>query len=931
MKKLQFSIAITAMLFAFTSILHAQERGYNNAPYKRYEADTGTGGGNVLTNKNQNHIAYEASERKVVELGNGQSREWTNVIKFRGIVVRAAGAGSTTGYSGKNASAKLYINDQEVATLTFYSNRGWINVSTDNNPNYSGKTNGNPRMRYDEQRYLHNTSVPAGAKIKIVSQENNLYLDFIEIEDATEVVNPGYATYNGGKNDKDALQNFINSNQNIYLPTGIYNINGTLEINGTKNIQGAGMWFTTINFTNGGGNQGGFWSYNNTAQLKDVALTRTTGYSRSNSYKGINGIWGRIERVWVERFECGAWFGNNNCEWGGTYADGMVVEHCRFRNNYADGINFCYGTRNSVARYCNFRNNGDDDMAIWPAGSGWNGSLGGGCDRGTVHNNTFEYNTAEHCWMASSCALYGGYGNKWQYIKVQDNYEVGIRVNNIFNGYKFDQGGANGGAENSMSNIDLIRCGTTADAYNNALGAIDLDSQNGSGTVRNIRFSCIDIKEPMRTPVYSRIGNSFGNNMNYCGIKSNDVLVSGLNNNTNCSCTAVVNTPVNGVSFTQNLFNINVNSQVNLASYVSVTPSNATNKNVSFSIISGSGYINLNPNGTVTGTAEGTATVQVKTEDGDYTSIATINVAAVTLPTCTGNVIVQTPTPPTIDGTIDAVWSKAPEVNIAYQISATESFADYAAKWRALYDNNNVYVLVEITKPTAYPGFFAPVYENNMHWWTNSDAVEIYFDGDNSKNNDGNTDLRAYRFRYNQPTEMTSNLEEGSDDIITNVGVMYKTNGNYSWLVEVAIPWENVSVNPTADKTIGFDVTANIVSDATSNGRKGYFTTFTNNDPPVSYASQYGNVTLKECSSPTDLDDDIQVAGNSSHITAYGNTVEINGIEAGEIISVYNLLGMKIYSAPAIQDPEFITSLNPGVYLVVIEGTNTVQKVIITK
>jgi uncharacterized protein YjdB len=74
---------------------------------------------------------------------------------------------------------------------------------------------------------------------------------------------------------------------------------------------------------------------------------------------------------------------------------------------------------------------------------------------------------------------------------------------------------------------------------------------------------------------------------------------------------------------------------------------------------------------------------------------------------------------------------------------------------------------------------------------------------------------------------------------------------------------------------------------------------------------------------------EIETDGKS--IIAYNSTVEIRGIEEGEVISVYNLLGMKVYSKKAGQNPEYITSLREGLYTVVIEGTKTVQKVMILK
>ena len=74
--------------------------------------------------------------------------------------------------------------------------------------------------------------------------------------------------------------------------------------------------------------------------------------------KGLNGSWGessRVTDVRIDHFRCGAWI---------TGAHNLTVEHCRFRNNYADGINLTNNSTGCVVSHCSFRNNGDDDMAF---------------------------------------------------------------------------------------------------------------------------------------------------------------------------------------------------------------------------------------------------------------------------------------------------------------------------------------------------------------------------------------------------------------------------------------------------------------------------------------------------------------------------------------------------------------------------------------
>jgi uncharacterized protein YjdB len=671
MKKTKIFVALVAMLLATTAF--AQERGYYDAPYTRYEADAGSGG-ETFSSTDQSNVAFEGSERKVVYVPNGQSVTWTNVVAFRGIVVRATGASSRTGFSGQNVSAKIFINNAEAGSLTFESNKGWKDLRNtwEGDGNWGGKNNPNPHMRYDEQRYLHNTSVPAGATIRIESQ-GNLYLDFIEIEDVQEIPQPaGYARYNGNGSD---LNTFIRNNQNVYIPAGTYTVGGKLEFGGNdnpgaKNIQGAGMWFTTINFTNGNDEGGGVLSYNRGSVLKDVALTRTTGYMRVNSYKGINGVWSRIENVWVERFECGAWFGNYNPGWGDPNVDGMVVTNCRFRNNYADGMNLCMGTRNSTVSHSSFRNNGDDDMAIWPANT---------FERGASSGNTYEYCTAEHNWMASSAAIFGGSDNVIRNIKVVDGWEAGIRSNTDFPGYGFGSG-------NLMANIDVIRCGSQQGAFGWGISAIDL--QGGT----NVRLECVNVTNSLgydwstkpggvtwcgikgtqggtpasdgscncavlvptsvtivgsRTPMAINEKFTFTAKVNPEGVnqavtwKSSDITVATVNAATgevtalkagtttitatstaDTSLSATVNVSVQEVKVTAINFNDQTVSMNNTTLAFSVTPDNANNKTVLVELVSGGENLQIvnAATGEVRGLAEGTAVVKITAQDGSGVS-----------------------------------------------------------------------------------------------------------------------------------------------------------------------------------------------------------------------------------------------------------------------------------------------------------------------
>ena len=82
---------------------------------------------------------------------------------------------------------------------------------------------------------------------------------------------------------------------------------------------------------------------------------------------------------------------------------------------------------------------------------------------------------------------------------------------------------------------------------------------------------------------------------------------------------------VTGVAFTAESVSLDINQSSTLE--YTITPSNATNKNVSFTIAP-EGIASITSTGRVTGVAEGTATVTITTEDGSRTDTCTISVSS---------------------------------------------------------------------------------------------------------------------------------------------------------------------------------------------------------------------------------------------------------------------------------------------------------------
>lgn len=85
---------------------------------------------------------------------------------------------------------------------------------------------------------------------------------------------------------------------------------------------------------------------------------------------------------------------------------------------------------------------------------------------------------------------------------------------------------------------------------------------------------------------------------------------------------------VTGVSISQSTKTADHNQTFTLTA--TIAPSNATNQNVTWSIVSGSEYVSINSNGlscsVTTGSSNGSAVVRVTTEDGNYTAQCAITV-----------------------------------------------------------------------------------------------------------------------------------------------------------------------------------------------------------------------------------------------------------------------------------------------------------------
>ncbi|MDR2496343.1 MAG: right-handed parallel beta-helix repeat-containing protein [Tannerellaceae bacterium] len=478
------------------------KRGYFDRPYKRYEAEPQKCSSNGLflsPTYTQTEIQSEASNNVAVQLRQkGEYVEWKNDEAADGLTLRFSIPDDAEG-RGRRGTISLLVNGKAVRSIDLDSRWAWqyALMSGQTYPDNIPGSNKFARMRFDETRVKLAEKIPRGASFRLVKTDDNdltYTIDFVELEPVPaaitfeSIAGINKIAYNGA----EPLEKFVaaNGGKVIYIPAGRYEVADRIVINEPNtSLIGAGMWHVELYFSAPPDNEKtyarrGIESRADNTHLQGLYIT-TANERRYFVHNGRNGQVGkglmgsfgkdsRISNLWIEHFECGGWIDG---------AENLTVEHCRFRNHYADGINLSFGSRNSIVSHSSFRNNGDDDMASWSRG------------QEMCENITYRYCTAENNWRASSLGFFGGRNHKALDILVIDPMEAALRVTTDFPGREFAAEG-----EILFSRISVYKggcipgpLGFNGDIIDGSTaGAIHITSYLRYD-LRNIRFCDIDL------------------------------------------------------------------------------------------------------------------------------------------------------------------------------------------------------------------------------------------------------------------------------------------------------------------------------------------------------------------------------------------------------------------------------------------------------
>lgn len=147
---------------------------------------------------------------------------------------------------------------------------------------------------------------------------------------------------------------------------------------------------------------------------------------------------------------------------------------------------------------------------------------------------------------------------------------------------------------------------------------------------------------------------------------------------------------------------------------------------------------------------------------------------------------------PVIDGTVDALWTDVPEMQVNRYQLAWQGASGIA---KALWDDQNLYVLVQVSD--------AQLDKASANVWE-QDSVEIFVDQNNGKTSFYQDD--DGQFRVNFDNESTFNPER----IAAGFASATKVSGT-NYTVEVKIPL--TSITPANARKLGFDVQINDAKD----------------------------------------------------------------------------------------------------------------------
>jgi len=448
-------------------------------PYQSIELEDSsrvtTNGTRLLPDRTWGSLASEASGRSAIQLkADGDYLEFALPNDADGLVLRYSIPDSTDG-TAYTAGLSLYIDGVKQPELSLTNKYSWIyglwtteggTKRWSNNPKAKPT---NPHRFYDEAIIRLASVHPEGSRVRLVREVTDqnfascasVTLDLAESERIPAALSKpdnylSLADYGAiaddGQDDTAAMTAALaavkasgGAKVGVWIPEGTFHFNtGTAGWGGQGtriyldgvSIRGAGQWRSILagSFSGIFGRSGGLTLSDFRIMAEDILRDDIIGMA------GLEGDFSNslISHVWIEHAKVGAWI----TRVGNSSPTNLRIEYCRFRDTWADGVNFHKGTSRSTVRHSSLRNCGDDGLAMWS-------------DTYLDTDNSFENNTVQLPNLANGLAIYGGKDNR-----VLNNYVADIIDNGggIQYGTNFSPPSLTGTL--TISNNVFVRCGS---------------------------------------------------------------------------------------------------------------------------------------------------------------------------------------------------------------------------------------------------------------------------------------------------------------------------------------------------------------------------------------------------------------------------------------------------------------------------------------
>ena len=153
--------------------------------------------------------------------------------------------------------------------------------------------------------------------------------------------------------------------------------------------------------------------------------------------------------------------------------------------------------------------------------------------------------------------------------------------------------------------------------------------------------------------------------------------------------------------------------------------------------------------------------------------------------------------PPAIDGRADDLWLESREYKISNVVYlAPSNDEDFSASYKAMWDEKNLYVLVNVTDDSL---------KNDSDEFWLDDGVEVFIDADNSKSGSyGGNDFQFF-FEWADANPGMGEFKQGR-----TAGVEFAVERvETGYRMEIKLPWSTLGTSAAAGAKIGLDVHVN--------------------------------------------------------------------------------------------------------------------------